>query len=103
VGGDLAKGGARVEGEHMLHYNVVATLENQGQSLLEDLFGLLDDAARGTLVKFETVTRRLTQQHHQLLHLGLELTAFLFEGSVLVGGFGDLVRQLDGFGQYFLY
>ena len=61
VGGDLAEGGARVEGEHELHVSVAATLEDQGQSLLEDLFSLLDDAARGTLVEFRTGTCRLTQ------------------------------------------
>ncbi|KAK7342505.1 hypothetical protein VNO80_25460 [Phaseolus coccineus] len=64
-----------------------------GESLLENLFGLMDDAACGTLVEFEIGTRRLTQQCRQLLRLGLELVA---EGSGLVGGFGDLVPQLMG-------
>ncbi|WVZ11132.1 hypothetical protein V8G54_015662 [Vigna mungo] len=102
VGGDLAEGGARVECKHALHESVAATLEDQAKSLVEDLFGLFDDAARGTLVEFGTGTRRLTEQRRQLLRLGLELGAFLFEGSGLVGGFGDLVGELDGFGQYFL-
>jgi len=62
----------------------------------------VDDAARGTLVEFGTGTRGLTQQRRQLVRLGLELGTFLFEGSGLVGGFCDLVRQLDGFGQYLL-
>ncbi|KAK7333730.1 hypothetical protein VNO80_30507 [Phaseolus coccineus] len=70
-----------------------------GESLLKNLFGLLNDAARGTLVEFGTRTHRLTQQCRQLLRLGLELAA---EGSGLIGGFGDLVPQLDGFGQYLL-
>ncbi|KAK7353878.1 hypothetical protein VNO80_19331 [Phaseolus coccineus] len=70
-----------------------------GESLLENLFGLLDDAVCGTLVEFRTGKRRLTQQRRQLLCLGLELDA---EGSGLVDGFGDLVPQMDGFGQYLL-
>ena len=96
LGRDFFEGGSVDNGEHTFHYTIGTTFHDEGEGLVENLLGVVDDAAGGTLVKLVAGAGGLAEEDGEFFGFGFEFDAFLLEGLGAIGVFGHLVGQLDG-------